>query len=62
LKVEDFLTISQENKLALDNERVKHDNMYLQLYKDEIDSKLRELEPLLALKDTLIKQGLLKIV
>jgi hypothetical protein len=61
LKVADLLTISQENKLVLDNQRIKQDNMHLQLHKDEIDSKLKKLEPLLALKDTLIKQGLLKI-
>ena len=61
LKVADFLTISQENKLVLDNQRIKQNYVHLQLDNDEIQAKLKELEPLLALKDTLIKQGLLKI-
>ena len=48
--------------LVLDNQRIKQNYVHLQLDNDEIQAKLKELKPLLALKDTLIKQGLLKII
>jgi hypothetical protein len=61
LKAIDFLTISNENKLILENQQVKRHNLQIEMDKDEIYSKLKELEPLLALKKTLEEQGLLKI-
>jgi hypothetical protein len=61
LKAIDFLTISNENKLILENQQVKRHNLQIEMDKDQIYSKLKELEPLLALKKTLEEQGLLKI-
>ncbi len=55
------LTISTENKLILENQQVKSHNLQMEIDKDEIYSKLKDLEPLLALKKTLEEQGLLKI-
>jgi hypothetical protein len=60
LNVADFLTISQQNKLILENNRIQKNNLYPAMQNDQIYAKLKELEPLLALKDTLIKEGLLK--
>jgi galactitol-specific phosphotransferase system IIB component len=60
LKAVDFLTISTENKLILENQKIKRHNLHIEMDKDEIYSKLKELEPLLALKKTLEEQGLLK--
>jgi hypothetical protein len=60
LKAVDFLTISTEKKLILENEKIKRHNLHIEMDKDEIYSKLKELEPLLALKKTLEEQGLLR--
>lgn len=61
LKAVDFLTISSENKLMQENQKINRQNLNMEMDKDEIYSKLKELEPLLALKKTLEEQGLLKI-
>jgi hypothetical protein len=61
LKATDFLTISNENKLILENQQVKRHNMQIEMDNDQIYSKLKDLEPLLALKKILEEQGLLKI-
>ena len=61
LKAVDFLTISSENKLMLENQKINRQKLHMEMDKDEIYSKLKELEPLLALKKTLEEQGLLKI-
>ncbi len=60
LKAIDFLTISSENKLVLENQQMSRQNILLEIGQDEIQSKLKELEPLLALKKTLEEQGILK--
>lgn len=60
LKAVDFLTVSTEKKLILENEKIKRHNLHIEMDKDEIYSKLKELEPLLALKKTLEEQGLLR--
>jgi integrase len=60
LKAVNFLTISQENMLKVENLKIKQRNETLERDKDEVILLRKELEPLLALKDTLIKEGLLK--
>jgi len=61
LKAVAFLTLSNENKLLFENQKIKQNNLQIEMDKDEIHAKLKELEPLLALKKTLEEQGLLKI-
>jgi hypothetical protein len=53
-------TISQESKLIMENNRIQQNNLNSRIHNDQIYAKLKELEPLLALKDTLIREGLLK--
>ena len=60
LKAVPFLTISLENKLILENQEIKYRNNMLESEKDEVILLHKELEPLLALKNTLVKEGLLK--
>ena len=55
------LTISQENKLISDNELMKQHNSTLEKDRYELDLLRKELEPLLALKNTLIKEGILNV-
>jgi integrase len=60
LKVVDLLTISDENRLKQENQKIKQRNDALEKDKDEVIALRKELEPLLALKNTLIKEGVLK--
>ena len=60
LKAVPFLTISPENGLILENQEIKYRNGMLESEKDEVILLRKELEPLLVLKHTLIKEGLLK--
>jgi integrase len=59
-KAIDALTINEENRLKLENQQIKQRNETLEKDKDEIFLLRKELEPLLALKNTLIKEGVLK--
>ena len=60
LKAIDALTINQENRLKIENIKIKQRNDDLERNKDEVLSLHKELEPLLELKKTLEEQGLLK--
>jgi cell shape-determining protein MreC len=60
LKAVDLLTISDENRLRQENQQIKHHNEELEGGREEVQRLRSELEPLLALKDALIKQGILK--
>ena len=60
LKAVPCLTISPENRLILENQEIKYRNDMLESHKDEVILLRKEFEPLLALKHTLIKEGLLK--
>ena len=59
-KALDTLTISEEDRLKVENQQIKQRNETLEKDKDEIILLRKELEPLLALKTTLIKEGLLR--
>jgi integrase len=61
LKAVDCLTINEENRLKKENVKIKQRNDKLERDKDEVITLRKELEPLLALKNTLVKEGLLKI-
>lgn len=54
------LTMNEENRLKLENQEIRRRNNILERDKDEVTLLRKELEPLLALKGTLIKEGLLK--
>jgi integrase len=54
------LTIGDEHKLRHENEEVTRRNLRLEKEKEEVANLKRQLEPLLALKNTLIQQGVLK--
>jgi integrase len=56
----DALTINEENRLKLENKKIKHRNDILEEERHEIISLQKQLEPLLALKNTLIKEGILR--
>ena len=56
----DELTIGEENRLKLENSMIKNRNDILESDKEEVISLRKELEPLLVLKNTLIKEGVLK--
>lgn len=56
----DALTIGEENRLRLENQQIKQRNDYLERDKDEVISLRKELQPLLELKKTLIREGVLK--
>lgn len=60
LKVIDLVTISQENRLKLENLKIQQRNESLEREKDEVFALRKELEPLIALKNTLINEGILK--
>ena len=60
LKAVDLLTISEESRLKIENIKIKQRNNVLEKDKDEVTALRKELEPLLALKNTLIKEGVLK--
>jgi hypothetical protein len=62
LKAVDFLSISSENTLKLENQKIKQTNDSLQREKDELYFLRKELTPLLELKNTLIKEGILREV
>jgi integrase len=55
-----FLTISPENRLVLENQEIKLRNDILEREKNEVKLLRMELEPLLTLKNSLIKEGVLK--
>ena len=55
-----FLTISREHELRLQNQQIVERNHKLEKEKDEATTLKQELEPLLALKNTLIREGVLK--
>jgi integrase len=55
-----LLTISREHELLLQKQQIEVRNHKLEKEKDEVMILRRELEPLLALKNTLIQQGILK--
>jgi integrase len=60
LKVVDFLTISKESKLIFENQQMKIHNESFQREKDELNLLRKQLAPLLELKSTLIKEGILQ--
>jgi hypothetical protein len=60
LKAVDFFTISKESKLFLENQEMKIHNESFQREKNELNLLRRQLAPLLELKSTLIKEGLLR--
>ena len=60
LKVVDFLTISKESKLIFENRQMKTHNESFQKEKDELNLLRKQLAPLLELKSTLIKEGILQ--
>jgi len=55
-----FLTISPEHELLLKNHAIEECNHKLEKENDEITKLKEELKPLLALKNTLIREGVLK--
>lgn len=56
----DALTIGDEHRLRHENEEIIRRNQRLEKEKDEIINLRAELEPLLALKKTLIQEGILR--
>jgi hypothetical protein len=62
LKAADCLSISSENTLKLENQKIKQSNDSLQREKDELYFLRKELTPLLDLKNTLMKEGILREV
>lgn len=60
LKAVDLLTINEECRLKQENQQIKHRNEELEGGREEVQRLRAELEPLMALKDVLIKEGLLK--
>ena len=60
LKAVDFFTISKESKLFLENQEMKIRSESFQKEKNELNLLRRQLAPLLELKSTLIKEGLLR--
>jgi hypothetical protein len=56
----DSLTILEENKLRVENQRVREDKNSLEKEKEELNILRKQLVPLLELKTTLIKEGILK--
>jgi hypothetical protein len=60
LKAVDYLTILQENKLISENQQMKIHNESVQKEIDELNLLRKQLAPLLELKSTLIKEGILK--
>lgn len=60
LKAVDFLNISIENSLKIENQYMKEQSNSLEREKKELDLLRKQLAPLLELKTTLIKEGILK--
>jgi integrase len=60
MKAVPFLMIYSENQLRLENEEIKQRNDILESERDQVIALRKELEPLIALKNTLIKEGILK--
>ena len=60
MKAVDYLTISPENKLILENQHMRINNELFQKEKDELNLLRNQLAPLLELKNTLIKEGILQ--
>jgi integrase len=56
-----FLMVSREHELLLQNQQIEQRRQKLEKEKDEVTTLRRELEPLLALKNTLIREGILKV-
>lgn len=56
----DALTINEENRLKIENLKIKQRNESLESEKDEIAILRKELEPLISLKETLMREGILK--
>jgi hypothetical protein len=54
------LTITRENRIIIENQQMKTHNESFQREKDELNSLRRQLAPLLELKSTLIKEGILE--
>jgi hypothetical protein len=54
------LTINEENRLKLENLEIRRRNNILERDNDEVTLLHKELEPLLALKTTLIREGVLR--
>jgi hypothetical protein len=61
LKVVGLVTISQENRLRLENQKIMQRNESLEKEKDEVIALSMELEPLIALKNSLVKEGILRV-
>jgi hypothetical protein len=60
LNAVDSLTILEENKLRAENQKVREYSDSLQRERGELDLLRKELLPLFELKNTLVKEGLLK--
>jgi integrase len=60
LQAAPYLTISSEHELLLKNHDIEERNYKLEKEKDDIIRLKEELEPLLALKNTLMREGILK--
>jgi hypothetical protein len=60
LKAVDYLSILEENKLRVENQKIKDNNDSLEKEKEELYLLRKELAPLLELKNTLVKEGVLK--
>ena len=61
LKVVGLVTISQENRLRLENLKIMQRNESFEKERDEVIALRRELEPLVALKNSLVKEGILRV-
>jgi hypothetical protein len=61
LKVVGLVTISQENRLRLENLKIMQRNESFEKERDEVIALRRELEPLIALKNSLVKEGILRV-
>jgi integrase len=60
LKAVEVLTLSQENKLIIENQQMKIHSESIQREKDELNLLRKQLAPLLELKNTLIEEGILQ--
>jgi hypothetical protein len=60
ISIIDALTINEENRLKIENKKIKQRNDILESERDQVIALHKELEPLIALKNTLIKEGILK--
>lgn len=60
LKAVALLTISHKHRLILENQEIAKRNQMLEKDKEEVTTLRRELEPLIALKNALIQEGVLR--